>query len=96
MDTCETPMTRGNMGAIFGMPVYSSPYATTRAQFRSPRSKKKRMRKKFAKKPENFREAPAAYMMTEQGRQMVMHPDVMRAVIEASKGQDEAHFVKWG
>lgn len=52
---------------------------TRRAQFRFPRSKKKRMRKKWAKKAENWREVDATgdiyFVDLGMAREALIHPD---------------------
>lgn len=49
-----------------GVPVYSSPHMplTENRQFRFPRSKKKRIRKKWAKNPANYRESDVIWMIS--------------------------------
>lgn len=51
------PLLQGMMPNLFGMPVYVSPapFPERRVQFRFPRSKKRRIRRKWAARPENFR-----------------------------------------
>lgn len=44
------------LGKIAGIPLYSTPTAVQ--QFRFPRTKNRRIRKKWAARPENFRPYP--------------------------------------
>ena len=65
---------------LFTLPIQQSsvisPYLTERVQIRFPRSKKKRIRKKWARDPKNFRDVPReyAYIIDEV---MYMHPDTL-------------------
>ncbi len=49
-----------------GMRVFSSPFVTIRKQVRFPRSKRKRIRRKWAKQAKNWAEEPAAYLVTQK------------------------------
>ena len=73
-------MMQGLLGNYNGMPVNVTPTAIHRRQFRFPRSKKKRIRKKFAKNQDNYKSTPGAYMM--MGR-FIVHP----AIYEKMKDQ---------
>ena len=64
-------MMQGMMGMHNGLPVHVSPHAMTRSQFRFPRSKKKRIRKKFAKNQDNYRSKPGMFMA---GGRLIVHP----------------------
>lgn len=48
---------------LLGIPFIASPLAKRRVQFRFPRSKKRRIRKKWAKDPRNWREEDCAYLV---------------------------------
>lgn len=69
---------KGELGNIFGIKVISSPYATTREQFKFPRSKKKRIRKKWAKNykynNEYFKDVPGIWIV---GRNIIGHPTII-------------------
>ncbi len=44
-----------------GITLIESPYAVTRGQFRFPKTKKKRILKKWSKRDSNFRDVPCIY-----------------------------------
>ena len=48
----------GLMPLLSGFRVYSSPHMCDRVQFRFPRTKKRRIRKKWAKRVENWKTVP--------------------------------------
>ena len=50
---------------LAGIPIVTNPYMpeTSRFQFRFPRSKRVRIRKKWAKKAENYREEAAIFLV---------------------------------
>lgn len=58
-----------------GLQILESNHCADTRQFRFPRSKKKRIRKKWEKRPENYRRVPWKYAIhdTRSGL-MVMHP----------------------
>ena len=61
------------VGSILGgIKIIASTYCTTRQQYRFPRSKKKRMQKKWRKDQRNWREQPVMYMF---GNDFVAHPE---------------------
>ena len=80
-------MIQGAMHYIDGMPVYESPHVITRRQFRKPRSKRKRIRKKWAKDPRNFKSTPSFMQM---GNKILIHPSLMQSVRESCKTHDNA------
>lgn len=59
-----------------GIKVISSIYCATREQYRFPRSKKKRIQKKWRKDQRNWREQPAMYMIG--GKDILAHPEIVR------------------
>lgn len=59
------------IGTISGMSVYSSVHATQKRQTMFPRSKKKRIQKKWRKDQRNWDERPAAYMVSGK---LIAHP----------------------
>lgn len=65
---------QGLLGAISGISVYQSAGAISRTQVKFPRSKKKRMQKKWRKDERNYDLRPAAFMIS--GKLMV-HPALM-------------------
>lgn len=72
----------GLSGLLSGVRVYSSPHMADRKQVRFPRTKKRRIRKKWAKRPENYKTIPwdKVYQM---GDAIYAHP----AMIEKLKRQ---------
>lgn len=52
------------LGSLFGMAVYENPHCKVWTQVRFPRSRKKRMRKKWVKQDKNFEWRPGAYMIS--------------------------------
>ena len=56
-----------------GLRIVSSHYMADRVQFRFPRSKKRRIRRKWAKRPENYKTVPwdKAWLI---GGTVYMHP----------------------
>lgn len=73
-----------------GIRVIQSLHATKRVQFRFPRSKSKRIRKKFQKNEKNFRTEPTAYFMQNRNS-MVVHPTIYKTLTEI---QEEKHGVQ--
>jgi len=68
----------GMMGSAFGgIRIVSSPLIPRfrMVQFRFPRTKSKRIRKKWAKRNENFRQEPIREAYVIGGNTMVLHPD---------------------
>ena len=67
---------------LYGLRVVTDIWMTEHKQVRFPRSKKRRIRKKWAKRPENWRSVPQdkAYQI---GDTLVMHP----AMLERLKKQ---------
>jgi hypothetical protein len=58
---------------VLGMQIITNTWLTKRVQVKFPRSKKKRIRKKWAKCSKNFKEVPdMSYFIT--GRTIIMHP----------------------
>jgi hypothetical protein len=82
-----------SIGSIYGLKLVSSPYATIPTQFRFPRSKKKRLRKKWKKNKNNWRSEPAMFMMNDTA---IAHPVIIAQIQESTKRQEESHFKKWG
>lgn len=56
---------------IYGLRVICSPYVLTKGQFRFPRTKKKRIMKKWGKKESNFKDIPG---MLKMGSTLLVHP----------------------
>lgn len=65
------------MGIIFGKRVISNPYLPRfkTVQFRKPKSKRKRIRKKWAKRLGNFKQVPSKSMYVFNDDIIVVHPD---------------------
>ena len=77
---------------IFGLRVISSTYAAVREQYRFPRSKKKRIHKKWRKDPLNYWNAPRVHMF---GNNIVGHPEIIQRMKDWIDRQDEAYDMKW-
>ena len=60
-----------------GTPVFVSQYATQRGQVKFPRSKKRRIRKKWAKQERNYGRTPGIFLL--EGR-LLVHPEVWKAL----------------
>lgn len=60
---------------VSGLRIITNPYMADRVQVRVPRSKKRRIRKKWAKRPENYKIVPwdKAYQI---GDVVYMHPSM--------------------
>jgi hypothetical protein len=89
---------------LSGMPVYVNVMATTRQQCRFPKSKRKRIRKKWAKRPDNFKDVPGAYMMPRSmmsfsscsnEKCLIVHPVIFEKMKDELKRKQEAHERKW-
>jgi hypothetical protein len=52
-----------NLSDYYGLKIFQSALIVKRVQFRRPRSRKRRIQRKWAARPENFRESPAAYIV---------------------------------
>jgi len=59
--------------------IFESIHLTILKQIRFPRSKKRRIRKKWAKRPDNFVSEPAAYWV---GGDLYAHPVIVRKMRE--------------
>lgn len=66
-----------NVASLYGIEVLTSKFCTERKsyQFKFPKTKRKRIQRKWAKRPCNLRdkEVPAAFLM--QGK-LLIHPDL--------------------
>jgi len=76
---------------IMGMPVMISGYALESYQYRFPKSKKKRIRKKWAKRDINFKSRPGAYIVDKEfgfdsiarkQKILICHPLVLETIKE--------------
>lgn len=71
------------------IPIVTSSYCVESYQWRWPRSKKKRIRKKWAKDPRNWRERPVAYLLNapnltvyQPRPRLVAHPAIVALIRE--------------
>lgn len=64
---------------LMGYQIVSNSGLTVRKQVRFPRSRRRRMRKKWRKRPENFANYPEMAIYV-SGRMVVCHPAVLDAV----------------
>ncbi len=77
---------------FYGMPVITSNYiGTDRIQYRFPKSKKKRIRKKWAKNPQNWKDVPrvASEAIINGQKTLVIHPDTLAALEKHISKQNE-------
>lgn len=85
-----------------GLPVRESELCMTRAQVRFPRSKRRRIQKKWAKQDRNFEEKPAVlvvdfgYVLGGMGlggpwggKQIIVHPALMGLLNSAADGGEK-------
>ena len=82
-----------------GITVIESPLAITSKQFRFPRSKKKRIKKKWAKNRNHFRDEPAIYVIsphTFYGRsereQIIAHPKCVAMMRNIGTSDEEKRW----
>ena len=65
-------------GLPLGFKIIESPHMADRVQVRFPRSKKRRIRKKWAKRPDNWRDVPWDHYLIAHGLGgqtfVLMHP----------------------
>ena len=66
-------------GTLSGIKIIESPHAVASTQIRFPRTKKKRILKKWKKQDCNYALRPAAYMF--QG-EFITHPEVMKRIVK--------------
>ena len=67
-----------NKMSYAGMTIHASVLATCPLQFRFPRSKAKRIRKKWAKDGRNFKRVPTSYLMN--NNILIAHPEIVNAI----------------
>lgn len=65
--------------SILGMPVVLCPWMTTRGQVRFPRSKKRRIRKKWAKQQRNYASVPSNEILQMMGA-LYVHPNTWQRI----------------
>ena len=72
-------MIQGSMGMIYGMPVITSPHIPRfkLVQHRKPKSKSKRIHKKWAKDQSNFKQVPITSVYVVDNK-VIMHPEIMK------------------
>ncbi len=73
-------MIQGSMGMLYGMPVMTSPHIPKfkLVQHRIPKSKSKRIRKKWSKNTANFKQVPITSMYVLNNSSIIMHPDTLQ------------------
>jgi hypothetical protein len=72
--------------AFYGLPVYAdNRFCTDRVQFRYPRSKKKRIRRKWAKNPRNYHDVPSNTCVVIHGK-IYMHPEKLKQLADDASG----------
>jgi hypothetical protein len=72
----------GSMMYMSWMRIFSSPHVPRfkMVQFKFPRTKKKRIQKKWRKNQKNFRQVPVREAMVLNGDTMIIHPDDMKLI----------------
>lgn len=92
-------MIQGEMGMISGMKIISSPHLPRFKiiQFRFPKTKRKRIQKKWAKDPKNSKQVPfqTMYMF---GNTAIMRPDEIARIENFVAETNKYHFMHgdWG
>lgn len=85
-------MNTGMLGLVHsGLKIVTSPHLPRfkLVQFRFPKSKRKRIRMKWAKRPENFKQVPS-HTMYRMGDTVVVHPDDLSKIkAEVARQQSE-------
>ena len=77
-----------------GLEIAFSPYVGKHhMQFRFPRTKRKRTRKKWAKRPENWRTTYDSYVIG--GKTLLMHTDQQLAMEELAYCEPAPTLEKW-
>ena len=72
-----------------GITILESEHCKERVQWRFPRSKRKRIRRKWAQREENVRYEPRAYKM-DAGRKIICHPSIAKRLREELPLNDQA------
>lgn len=72
--------------------MQTSAHLVERKQVRFPRSKRRRIRKKWSKRMENWRESPSPYIYQLMGRTLVMHPAMLVRLREVLDQQQRTRF----
>lgn len=72
-------MQQGKMGYYLGCPVYTSEFAVSTRQYRFPRTKRARVRKKWSKNKKNFKTFPAVVAV---GHSIIVHPSLKDRIPE--------------
>ena len=74
------------------MDLIGSPHVLSRQQVRFPRSKRKRIRKKWAKQEKNFALRPSNKIYYIGQRTCVIHPELLKEIRRIIDAQEDAHF----
>jgi hypothetical protein len=78
-------VSRGYIGILYGDPLYVDDGCLVITQIRFPRSKKKRIRKKWSKSPNNFRYEPG---MCKAPYGIIVHPALYEHMKESLANTD--------
>lgn len=70
-----------------GLTVKESVFAVNRRQLRFPKSKKRRIRRKWEKREKNWQTTPAAFRL---GGMLIVHPEIMARLKMDVPDQDGA------
>jgi hypothetical protein len=68
-----------------GMPIYQSPLLIDSRQVRFPRSKKRRIRKKWSKDKRNYKDFPSDNILVAGGSAIFIHPAKYGLFVDAIK-----------
>jgi hypothetical protein len=74
------------LGYVQGMPVYKSNHCVVMEQYRFPKSKKKRIRKKWRKETRNFKCLPDPQMYLLKDKAWIGHPATIQKLMEKVMG----------
>lgn len=85
-------------GGVGAMPfrIHTDPYLIDLVQVRFPRSKRKRIQKKWRKDDRNYANVPSKSIMRipPNGEHLVMHPEMYNKLLKATQKQQEASISK--
>lgn len=76
------------MNNQWGIPVVLNPFLIEWKQYRFPRSKKKRIRAKWAKRQENYRMVPVYDVIWLSSGKLMMHPETYKAIIQTQRDHE--------
>lgn len=89
MNETKTQPAVGSMPLFGGIRVYESVHCQKREQFRFPRSKKKRIRNKWAKRERNYKYTPMAFRGPENS--IYCHPSIAARLRASLPNEEVSH-----